>query len=116
MKNCPAARAIRDSPGEEHRRDLPRDDGKETREGGTNDIGLPDEYWTDVEAGTEALVDQWLGKEGDRVSATQVIARVGLVKTTLDGAAPANGVIDRILVPAEQTFAKGKPIGTIREG
>jgi pyruvate/2-oxoglutarate dehydrogenase complex dihydrolipoamide acyltransferase (E2) component len=80
------------------------------------EIGLPDEFWKDVEPRTEALVDQWMVKEGDRVNAGQVVARVVLVKTTLDVSAPANGVIDRILVPAEQTFAKGKPLATMREG
>ena len=80
------------------------------------DIGLADEVWQDVEPGTEALMDQWLVKECDRVNAGQFVARVVLVKTTLDVIAPANGVIDRILVPAEQTFAKGKPLATMREG
>ena len=64
---------------------------------------------------TEALVDQWLVKEGDHVDAGQVVARVVLVKTTLEVTAPANGVIQRILVPAEQTFAKGKPLATMGE-
>jgi pyruvate/2-oxoglutarate dehydrogenase complex dihydrolipoamide acyltransferase (E2) component len=80
------------------------------------EIGLPDEFWKDIEPGTEALADQWMVKEGDRVNAGQVVARVVLVKTTLDVNAPASGVIERILVPAEQTFAKGKPLATMREG
>jgi pyruvate/2-oxoglutarate dehydrogenase complex dihydrolipoamide acyltransferase (E2) component len=80
------------------------------------EIGLPDEFWKDIEPGTEALVDQWMVKEGDRVNAGQVVARVVLVKTTLDVNAPAGGVVERILVPAEQTFAKGEALATMREG
>lgn len=79
------------------------------------EITLDDAAWTDVEPGTEALVDKWLVGEGDRVAAGQVIAKVVLVKATLDVTAPANGVVERILVPAEQTFARGKPIAALRE-
>lgn len=79
------------------------------------DILLPDSAWEGVEPGTEALVDEWLVREGDRVVAGQVLAKVVLVKTNLEVAAPVNGVVERILVPAEQTFAKGRPLAALRE-
>jgi pyruvate/2-oxoglutarate dehydrogenase complex dihydrolipoamide acyltransferase (E2) component len=79
------------------------------------DIVLADTAWDGVDPGTEALVDQWLVREGDRVDAGQVVAKVVLVKTTLDVVAPARGVIDRIFVPKEQTFARGKVLALLRE-
>jgi pyruvate/2-oxoglutarate dehydrogenase complex dihydrolipoamide acyltransferase (E2) component len=79
------------------------------------DIVLPDSVWQDVEPGTEALVDQWLVREGDRVTAGQVVAKAVLVKTNVEVVAPASGVIEHILVPAEQTFARGRPLARMRE-
>ena len=79
------------------------------------DIVLADEVWEGVDSNTEALVDQWLVREGERVAAGQVVVRVVLVKTTCEVTAPVNGVLERILVPAEQTFARGRPLATLRE-
>jgi pyruvate/2-oxoglutarate dehydrogenase complex dihydrolipoamide acyltransferase (E2) component len=79
------------------------------------DVLLPDEVWEGVEPGTEALVDQWLVREGERVNAGQTLAKVVLVKANLEVTAPADGVLERILVPAEGTFPKGRPIATLRE-
>jgi pyruvate/2-oxoglutarate dehydrogenase complex dihydrolipoamide acyltransferase (E2) component len=76
---------------------------------------LADSFWEGVDPGTEALVDQWLVREGDRVVAGQTLAKVVLVKTNLEVAAPADGVVERILVPAEQTFARGRPLATLRK-
>lgn len=77
------------------------------------DVLLPDQLWKDVEPGTEALLDQWVAKEGERVAAGQIVAKVVLVKAALDVTAPIAGILERILVPAEQTFAKGRPLATI---
>lgn len=79
------------------------------------DILLPDAVWEGVEPGVEALVDKWLVLEGDRVSAGQALANVVLVKANLEVTAPADGVLERILVPAERTFPKGRPLATLRE-
>ncbi|HEX7889740.1 MAG TPA: lipoyl domain-containing protein [Ramlibacter sp.] len=79
-------------------------------------IALDDALWKDVEPGTEALVDQWLVKEGERVTAGQPVVRVVLVKATLEVPAPAAGVIEKIHVPAEQTFARGASLATLRTG
>lgn len=79
------------------------------------DITLPDDVWEGVEPGTEALVEQWLVREGERVAAGQVVATIVLVKTNLDVTAPADGVIERILVAAEQTVRPGQPLATLRE-
>jgi pyruvate/2-oxoglutarate dehydrogenase complex dihydrolipoamide acyltransferase (E2) component len=44
-----------------------------------------------------------------------VLAKVVLAKTNLEVTAPADGVVERILVTAEQTFAKGRTLATLRE-
>lgn len=77
-------------------------------------ITLDDAYWTDVDEGTEALLDRWLVAEGDAVKAGSPLAAVVLVKTNIEVAAPADGVLERILVAAGETFARGAPIGTLR--
>ena len=79
------------------------------------DVVLPDSLWEGVDPGTEALMDEWLVREGDRVVAGQLLAKVVLVKANLEVTAPADGLVERILVPAEQTFAKGVALATLRE-
>lgn len=78
-------------------------------------ITLDDAAWKDVEEGTEALVDRWLVGEGTAVRAGQPVASVVLVKTTIEVSAPADGILERILVAAGETFARGAPIGALRE-
>lgn len=78
------------------------------------EIVLPDEVWQDVEPGTEALVEDWLVAVGAAVTAGQAIASVVVVKTNHEVTAPADGVIEKILVRAEETFARGAPLGVLR--
>ena len=54
---------------------------------------LTQDAWQDLEEGTEALLDEWLVKDGDDVTEGQVIARVVLVKSTYEVEAPAAGAI-----------------------
>lgn len=79
------------------------------------DVVLADEVWEGVEPNTEALVDEWLVREGDRVAAGQPLVKVVLVKTSHEVAAPVNGIIERILVKAEETFPRGRPLAVLRE-
>ena len=79
------------------------------------DLVLPADVWEGVDAGTEALLDKWLVREGERVAAGQVVATAVLVKTTCEVIAPCAGVVERILVRAEDTFPRGKPLASIRE-
>lgn len=67
----------------------------------------------DVEPGTEALVEDWLVKEGESVSAGQPVASVVVVKTSHEVLAPAGGVIGKILVAAEETFKPGQALATL---
>ncbi|HMN22613.1 MAG TPA: lipoyl domain-containing protein [Ottowia sp.] len=77
------------------------------------EVTLPPEAWAGVEAGTEALVDKWHVKEGDPVRAGQLLASVVLVKTSHEILAPADGVVERILVASEDTFGPGQALARI---
>jgi pyruvate/2-oxoglutarate dehydrogenase complex dihydrolipoamide acyltransferase (E2) component len=79
------------------------------------ELTLGVDAWKDVEPGVEALVDKWLVAEGDAVRAGQVLANVVLVKTNLEIVAPADGRIEKILVPVNETFARAKPIALLKE-
>jgi biotin carboxyl carrier protein len=80
------------------------------------DVALPSAAWKDVEPGTEALVDKWLVRPGDRVKAGQTMAVVVLVKTSFDIVAPIDAVVEQILVPQEATFKPGQPLARLRAG
>lgn len=72
------------------------------------DITLMDSAWADAEEGTEALVDEWLVKEGDRVEAGQTLGVVELVKTSHEITAPSAGIVQAIKVPKQETFKRGQ--------
>ncbi|MGP1693624.1 MAG: lipoyl domain-containing protein [Giesbergeria sp.] len=77
-------------------------------------IVLNAEAWQDVEPGTEALVEDWLVKEGDHVSAGQPVVSVVVVKANHEVLAPMDGVIGKILVAAEETFKPGQALATLQ--
>jgi pyruvate/2-oxoglutarate dehydrogenase complex dihydrolipoamide acyltransferase (E2) component len=79
------------------------------------EITLAADAWTDIDPGTEALVDKWLVGEGDTVRAGQPIANVVIIKTNQEIVAPVDGRIEKILVKSEETFAQGKPIALLKE-
>ena len=79
------------------------------------EITLAADAWTDIDPGTEALVDKWLVGEGDTVRAGQPIANVVIIKTNQEIVAPADGRLEKILVKSEETFARGKPIALLKE-
>lgn len=78
------------------------------------DITLGAAAWEGVDANAQALVDRWLVQEGSRVAAGDVLARVVLVKTTLEVTAPVPGLLEHILVPAGENFARGQPLARLR--
>lgn len=78
------------------------------------DVTLEAKAWEGIDSGAQALVDSWLVQEGARVEAGQPLARIVLVKSTLDVVAPSAGVVERILVPAGENFAQGQPLASMR--
>lgn len=79
------------------------------------DVTLNEDAWKDVEPGVEALVDKWLVAAGDTVRAGQALAEVVIIKSNQEILAPCDGQIEKILVPAGDTFGRGKPIATLKE-
>ena len=79
------------------------------------DITLAAELWEGVDAQTEALLDSWLVQPGDAVLPGQPLANAVLIKTNQELLAPAKGRIERILVAAGDTFARGQPVATLKE-
>lgn len=80
---------------------------------GDTEVRLPDSAWEGVDAGVQALLDQWLVAPGDAVQAGQPLARVVLVKASLELAAPHAGRLARQLVAAGDTFARGQAVVTL---
>lgn len=79
------------------------------------EVILDDAAWEDVEDDAEALLDEWLVKEGDAVTAGQVIANVMLLKTGHEIAAPVDGTIGKLLVAEEDSFTRGQPLAEIEQ-
>ncbi|MEO7034271.1 MAG: 2-oxoglutarate dehydrogenase complex dihydrolipoyllysine-residue succinyltransferase [Polyangiaceae bacterium] len=65
---------------------------------------------------TEVQIGEWLKAEGDSVSRDEVIVKIETDKVTVDFAAPADGVLTRIVVKKGQTCAVGEIIGLMEEG
>jgi pyruvate/2-oxoglutarate dehydrogenase complex dihydrolipoamide acyltransferase (E2) component len=78
------------------------------------EVTLGADAWKDIDPTTEALLDKWLVAQGDTVRAGQALANAVLVKSNLEIVAPSAGRIEKILVLAGQTFARGKPIAVLQ--
>ncbi len=77
------------------------------------EIHLQDEAWEDIDEGTEALLDEWLVKEGDVVEAGQVVANVMVIKTSFEVLAPAAGTIGKLLVGVQENFTRGQALAEL---
>ena len=71
------------------------------------DVVLDPALFEAMEAGTDAMLEEWLAAEGDFVHAGQTLARANLVHEHVDIPAPHDGVLEDIVVPVGQTFARG---------
>jgi pyruvate dehydrogenase E2 component (dihydrolipoamide acetyltransferase) len=71
------------------------------------DVKLDPRRWESVEAGDEALLENWRVSEGDHVAAGQVLAQALLVHENIDVVAPHAGVVEQIAVAAGEHFAPG---------
>jgi pyruvate/2-oxoglutarate dehydrogenase complex dihydrolipoamide acyltransferase (E2) component len=78
------------------------------------DIQLQDEAWQDIEEGTEALLDEWHVKAGDKVEAGQLLASVIVAKTKFEVVAPAAGVVAELKVAAQENFPRGQALATLQ--
>ena len=78
-------------------------------------VRIPAEAWEGVEEATEALLEQWLVREGDVVAAGQPMATAILVKTNYEIVAPAAGRIAKILVAVQGTFGRDQDLALLEE-
>ena len=62
----------------------------------------------------EALLAQWLKRDGESVRKDDILFVIETDKVTLEISAPADGVL-RILVPEGQTVKVGAVVGRIEE-
>src|SRR5262249_13799000 len=67
------------------------------------------------ESVTEATVGQWFKKPGDAVKADEPLLELETDKVTLEGPAPAAGVLADSVGPQGSTVAVGAVLGRVRE-
>jgi len=73
-------------------------------------VSLEIAAWAGVEEGTEALLEEWLVREGDPVRADQPVANAMLLKASYEIVAPIDGTVNRLLVGEGETFTRGQPL------
>ena len=71
------------------------------------DVHLQNEAWEDTEEDTEALLDEWHVKAGEKVDAGQLLASVIVAKTKFEVVAPSAGVVAELKVQAQENFPRG---------
>lgn len=76
-------------------------------------IQLQDNAWEDIEADTEALLDEWHVKVGETVDAGQLLATVMVIKTSFEVLAPAAGTIGKLLLEPQDNFTRGQPLAEL---
>lgn len=76
-------------------------------------VRLSDSVWSDVDEGTEALLDEWLVKVGDSVIEGQVLGIAELVKTSHEIVAPATGKVASLNVEAQSTFGRDAVVAVV---
>jgi len=76
----------------------------------TTVVTLDDTIWEDVEAGMEAMLDEWHVSQGDAVTEGQCLATVMLVKSSHELIAPSSGVVSKLYLAEEAYFTQGQPL------
>lgn len=80
------------------------------------DISLTTAAWIGINSNARARVEQWLVTEGSHVREGKVLAHTALDNTGFEFTAPESGVIEKILVPAGESFARGEPLAHLYTG
>ena len=75
-------------------------------------VSVPSDAWEDDTA-SEAVVGQWIYKDGATVSAGDVLTEIMVVKSTMDIVAPTDGQLE-IVAPADSLVKKGDTLCHIR--
>jgi pyruvate dehydrogenase E2 component (dihydrolipoamide acetyltransferase) len=76
------------------------------------EIKLDAAAWDGAQDNTQALLEKWLVTENEKVKKGQVLVTVVMVKATIDIEAPADGYIEKIMIPKGESFALGAILAT----
>lgn len=68
------------------------------------------------ESVSEATVAKWYKGEGDAVSADELLAELETDKVTLEVTAPADGVLEKVMVAQGENVEVGATLGTVKKG
>src|SRR5580658_3079745 len=68
------------------------------------------------ESVTEATIGKWFKKAGDAVAVDEPLVELETDKVTIEGPAPASGVLTDVAVKDGDTVAVGALLGAIKEG
>ena len=77
-----------------------------------HDIRMPE----DQQEGTVSTVSSWLKQPGDAVKANEPLVELETDKVNVEVAAPADGILAEILVPAGEQAEPGCLLGRIGTG
>ena len=76
------------------------------------EIKLDAAAWDGAQDNTQALLEKWLVTENEQVKKGQVLVTVVMVKATIDIEVPADGYIEKIMIPKGESFALGAILAT----
>lgn len=76
-------------------------------------VTLESSAWAGVEAGAEALLEAWLVRAGDPVTADQPLANVMLLKASYEIVSPIDGTVSKLLLEEGENFTRGQPLAEI---
>jgi pyruvate/2-oxoglutarate dehydrogenase complex dihydrolipoamide acyltransferase (E2) component len=78
------------------------------------EIKLDDAAWDGAQDNAQALLEKWLVTENEQVKKGQALVTVVMVKATIDIEAPADGSVQKILIPNGESFALGTTLATFK--
>ena len=79
------------------------------------EIKLDAAAWDGAQDTAQALLEKWLVAENEQVEKGQALVTVVMVKATIDIEAPADGYIEKILIPNSESFALGTILASFND-
>lgn len=79
------------------------------------EIKLDAAAWDGAQDDAQALLEKWLVVPNEAVIKGQTLVTVVMVKATIDIEAPADGYIEKILIPSGESFALGTILASFND-
>ena len=79
------------------------------------EIKLDAAAWDGAQDDAQALLEKWLVVPNEKVIKGQTLVTVVMVKATIDIEAPADGYIEKILIPNSESFALGTILASFND-